>query len=210
MITLLPGSTCDIGAEEFSAHRPPYTLPCGHVLCRACCDAIVEKSPPRLEPVCPFCREAFKASDPRVVRVDWAAMPRSQSVAPSINDNPTRIPSLSGNIWKEHSHPSDNSRGRPEARQLEDKVAKLAATKTSVEAIQNLLADLDHWLLHAKRDSSVSAHICPFISIISDMSAVHVAVPVGSTVARHPNEPSGALRGDEAREDGGGEPEGRG
>ncbi|KAI5825684.1 hypothetical protein K523DRAFT_396918 [Schizophyllum commune Tattone D] len=193
MITLLPGSTCDIGAEEFSAHRPPYTLPCGHVLCRACCDAIVEKSPPRLEPVCPFCREAFKASDPRVVRVDWAAMPRSQSVAPPINDNPTRIPSLSGNIWKEHSHPSDNSRGRPEARQLEDKVAKLAATKTSVEAIQNLLADLDHWLLHAKRDSSVSAHKFPFISIVSDKFAVHVAVPVGGTVARHSYEPSGPL-----------------
>ncbi|TRM58984.1 hypothetical protein BD626DRAFT_173909 [Schizophyllum amplum] len=191
MITLLPGSTCDIGAEEFSAHRPPFSLPCGHVLCRACCDTIVEKTSPRLEPVCPFCRETFKASDPRVVRVDWAAMPKSQPTPP-LNENPIRVTAMSGNPWKELNHPSDGSRGRPEARQLEDKVAKLAATKTSVEAIQSLLADLDHWLLHAKRDSS-STSLSLSAALLRAILMNHLA---HSEAMRHAKTVEANLRGE--------------
>ncbi|KAI5990266.1 hypothetical protein EDD15DRAFT_2170603, partial [Pisolithus albus] len=47
--------------------------PTGHVLCSRCCHRIVEKTLPRLQPVCPFWREHFTSDDVHLTRTDFSA-----------------------------------------------------------------------------------------------------------------------------------------
>ncbi|KAJ8501719.1 hypothetical protein ONZ45_g12058 [Pleurotus djamor] len=71
MLSLNPGSVCDVCAEEYGPHRLPHSIPCGHVLCASCCSTIVEKTAARLQPVCPFCRESFTNDSIRLIRLDF-------------------------------------------------------------------------------------------------------------------------------------------
>ncbi|KAF9235476.1 hypothetical protein BU15DRAFT_51371 [Melanogaster broomeanus] len=157
MLTLSPGSVCDVCAEEYGPHCVPHSIPCGHVLCSGCCHKIVEKTLPRLKPVCPFCREHFTSDDVRLIRIDFSASgyatPRRRGVmqeALALTDNQApRFPIVETGF----------SRTRAEARRLEDKVAAVAAKKCSVEEVSTLHKELQDWLTHDEKqtDDQLSA-----------------------------------------------------
>ncbi|KAG1823207.1 hypothetical protein EV424DRAFT_1527508 [Suillus variegatus] len=154
MLTLSPGSVCDVCAEEYGPHCVPHSIPCGHVLCSSCCHKIVEKTLPRLQPVCPFCRDHFTSEDVRLIRIDfsasgWATRRRggltealdiADRSAPRRED---RFPFVE----------PGSSRTRAEARRLEDKVAKVAAKKCSVEEVSTLHNELQDWLTNDEKSN---------------------------------------------------------
>ncbi|KAF8548732.1 hypothetical protein OG21DRAFT_1489143 [Imleria badia] len=157
MLTLSPGSVCDVCAEEFGPHCIPHSIPCGHVLCSSCCHKIVEKTLPRLKPVCPFCREQFTSDDVRLIRIDFSASgyatPRRRGGTHEARDThihqAPRFPIVESGF----------SRTRAEARRLEDKVAAVAAKKCSVEEVSTLHQELQEWLTHDEKqqDDQVSS-----------------------------------------------------
>ena len=51
----------------------------------------------------------------------------------------------------------DPPKPRSDARRLQDKVARVAATKTSVEEVSKLHRELEDWLMTAERDEQVSS-----------------------------------------------------
>ncbi|KAH7915535.1 hypothetical protein BJ138DRAFT_997626 [Hygrophoropsis aurantiaca] len=147
MLTLSPGSVCDVCAEEYSPRCAPHCIPCGHVLCASCCHKIVEKTLPRLTPVCPFCREHFTSADVRLIRIDFSA---SGWVAPQRRCATIEALDMADHIPRKDARfpivePS-SARTRAEARRLEDKVAKVAAKKCSVEEVSTLHKELQDWL----------------------------------------------------------------
>lgn len=135
-----------------SSHKSFY--PAGHVLCSSCCHKIVEKTLPRLQPVCPFCRDHFTSEDVRLIRIDfsasgWATRRRggltealdiADRSAPRRED---RFPFVE----------PGSSRTRAEARRLEDKVAKVAAKKCSVEEVSTLHNELQDWLTNDEKSN---------------------------------------------------------
>ncbi|KAF9223125.1 hypothetical protein BS17DRAFT_155114 [Gyrodon lividus] len=151
MLTLSPGSVCDVCAEEYGPHCVPHSIPCGHVLCSSCCHKIVEKTLPRLKPVCPFCREHFTSDDVRLIRIDFSASgyatPRRRGGAHEAADmsvhQAPRFPIVESGF----------SRTRAEARRLEDKVAAVAAKKCSVEEVSTLHKELQDWLTHDEKQT---------------------------------------------------------
>ncbi|KAG2030216.1 hypothetical protein BDR03DRAFT_878846 [Suillus americanus] len=155
MLTLSPGSVCDVCAEEYGPHCTPHSIPCGHVLCSSCCHKIVEKTLPRLQPVCPFCRDHFTSEDVRLIRIDFSASGLATTrrrggltEALDIADRSTprredRFPFVE----------PGSSRTRAEARRLEDKVAKVAAKKCSVEEVSTLHNELQDWLTHDEKSN---------------------------------------------------------
>ncbi|KAI9566071.1 hypothetical protein HD554DRAFT_2279450 [Boletus coccyginus] len=157
MLTLSPGSACDVCAEEYGPHCIPHSIPCGHVLCSTCCHKIVEKTLPRLRPVCPFCREHFSSDDVRLIRIDFSASgyatPRRRGGTHEARDtslhSAPRFPIVEPGF----------SRTRAEARRLEDKVAAVAAKKCSVEEVSTLHQELQEWLTHDEKqqDDQVSS-----------------------------------------------------
>lgn len=158
MLTLIHGSSCDVCAEEYGAQRLPHSIPCGHVLCASCCTTIVEKTSPRLSPVCPFCRVNFNGDDIRLIRMDfttsgWSTPRRLPTVESQYSDLTSEF--LARRTERLLS-PEGNSRIRPEARRLEDKVAKVAAKKCSVEEVSALHKELEGWLLSEKDDQTSS------------------------------------------------------
>jgi len=135
-----------LATVKFSDHpcHPP-----GHVLCSTCCHKIVEKTLPRLRPVCPFCREHFASDDVRLIRIDFSASgyatPRRrggthEALDTSLRSAP-RFPIVESGF----------SRTRAEARRLEDKVAAVAAKKCSVEEVSTLHQELQEWLTHDEK-----------------------------------------------------------
>ncbi|KAG1717460.1 hypothetical protein EDB19DRAFT_1265266 [Suillus lakei] len=150
MLTLSGGSVCDLCAEEYGPHRVPHSIPCGHVLCWGCCHKIVEKTLPRLQAACPFCSDHFTSDDVRLIRTDFS---ESDRVAPRRRGGLTealgRFPSQ-----REDRFPlveSDFQRTRAETRRLEDKVARVAARKCSVEEVSTLHKELQDWLTHDEK-----------------------------------------------------------
>ncbi|KAE9399631.1 hypothetical protein BT96DRAFT_975797 [Gymnopus androsaceus JB14] len=155
MLTLLPGSYCDVCAEEYGPHCLPHTIPCGHVLCASCCNNIVEKTSSRHSPVCPFCREHFTLDSVRLIRTDFSSSgwntPRRlpKSLDMSTSDS-------AADLWSKREErlllsEGGCSRTRDEARRLEDKVAKVAAKKCSVEEVSTLHNELEQWLKSASK-----------------------------------------------------------
>ena len=133
-------------------------LSLGHIFCAHCCSTIVEKTPPRLSPVCPFCREQFSSDSIRLIRLDFQFSGRNA---------PRRLPLLEA-THEAHTEalakraerllvPDGASRSRPEVRRLQEKVARVAATKTSVEEVSSLHRELEDWLMNAERDEQVSS-----------------------------------------------------
>lgn len=129
-------------------------------MCASCCSTIAEKTPPRqLSPVCPFCREHFKPDTARLIRTDFSS---------SGWNTPRRIPPFVENLadsasvlWARKAERflnTDNgcSRSREEeARRLEDRVAKVAHKKCSVEEVSSLHQDLEEWLTSVKSGDQV-------------------------------------------------------
>ena len=115
----------------------------GHVLCLSCCHAIVHKTHPKHAPACPFCRETFTIDTVRLIRIDFSpsgsgwTTPRQQCI-PGVYDNvvdDTEDDVLVSGV-----------RSRTDAKILENKVAKIAARKCSVEEVQGLHKELQEWL----------------------------------------------------------------
>jgi len=174
MLTLGPGSICDVCAEEYSPQCIPHSIPCGesspsttrrrknshlhpgHVLCSSCCHKIVEKTLPRLQPVCPFCREHFSGDDVRLIRIDFSAASRRRGGQQEHHDAVDQQPP------REERFPIIEptfSRSRVEARRLEDKVAKVAAKKCSVEEVSTLHQELQDWLTHDESSDNQVSHL---------------------------------------------------
>lgn len=119
----------------------------GHVLCATCCSTIIEKTPSRLSPVCPFCRVVFTSDAVRKIRIDFTSSGRSTQRVGTI-EAPAHAAFPRGVIAEDRLPPSekDRARLRIEARRLEDKVAKAAAKKCSVEEVAALQHEVDDWL----------------------------------------------------------------
>ncbi|KAH9965293.1 hypothetical protein BC827DRAFT_1114898, partial [Russula dissimulans] len=152
MLTLEPGSLCDVCAEEFGPRNLPHCIPCGHVLCLSCCNNILEKTTSRLPPVCPFCREQFTRAAVRLIRIDFNS-PSSGWSTPRRSPNSPRPPLIEddfpNDLLLKASAPTypepGEARGR-EGRSLESKVARLASKKCSVEEVTALKQEVDRWL----------------------------------------------------------------
>lgn len=124
-------------------------------MCASCCSNIVEKTSPRLSPVCPFCREHFTIDTIRLIRTDFSSSgwntPRRlpKSLDMSASDS-------AADLWSKREEKillseGGCSRTRDEARRLEDKVAKVAAKKCSVEEVSTLHNELEQWLKSASK-----------------------------------------------------------
>ncbi|TFY59248.1 hypothetical protein EVG20_g7860 [Dentipellis fragilis] len=157
MLTLEPCSLCDVCADEYGPRNPPHCIPCGHVLCLSCCNTIIEKTPSRLQPVCPFCREQFTRSTIRLIRIDfngstgsgWSTPRRSPRSprAPLIEDDFPNDLLLKANLPNLPPLPDDAEvKSRTEVRRLESRIARIAAKKCSVEEVTALHKELRGWL----------------------------------------------------------------
>ncbi|KAL1944046.1 hypothetical protein VTO73DRAFT_3864 [Trametes versicolor] len=152
MITLSPGSLCDVCAEEYGAHNLPHSIPCGHVLCLNCCNNIIKKTPSRLTPACPFCRVQFSSDAIRLIRIDFGSgwsTPKKTTIEAHDHIDIGEDDVLLFN--------PGTVKTRAEARRLESKVAKVAAKKCSVEEVTTLHRELQEWLNSDKLDEQTSS-----------------------------------------------------
>ena len=134
-------------------------LSSGHVLCSSCCNTIVEKTSPRLSPVCPFCREPFTSDSVRLIRIDFTA---SRWETPRFKTTSLELSEAHNDSWKQEDRillEPNASRSREEARRLEDRVAKVAVKKCSVEEVSTLHRELQQWL---KSDVKSDDQVRPF------------------------------------------------
>ncbi|KZT03699.1 uncharacterized protein LAESUDRAFT_728996 [Laetiporus sulphureus 93-53] len=152
MISLKPGSFCDVCAEEYGSHNYPHSMPCGHVLCLNCCNNILKKTPTRVTPSCPFCRVPFTSDTIRLVRVEFSNSGRSTPARATADAPDVALDSDDDVLLLTPSSLKDS---RAEARRLEYKVAKVAAKKCSVEEVENLHQELKDWL---SGSSDVKSH----------------------------------------------------
>ncbi|KIK63266.1 hypothetical protein GYMLUDRAFT_72007 [Collybiopsis luxurians FD-317 M1] len=175
MLTLLPGSHCDICATEYSSQCLPHSIPCGHVLCASCSRNIVEKSSARLAPVCPFCREQFSIDDVRLIRTDFST---------SGWNTPRRVPKSlppdsTADVWAKREDKllfsNGTSRARDEARRLEEKVAKVAAKRCSVEEVSSLQNELEEWLKSASPQDDQAYSLYLSAALLRAILMNHVA-----------------------------------
>ncbi|KAI0336999.1 hypothetical protein BDW22DRAFT_1041165 [Trametopsis cervina] len=141
MISLSPGSLCDVCAEEYGPHNYPHSLPCGHILCLSCCNSIIEKTSQRLTPSCPFCRETFTSHDIRLIRMDFTPTSSGWSTPRGGNGVHEVIIESDGEDTL-----SAGLKSREQAKRLEYKVARVAAKKCSVEEVSTLHKELQEWL----------------------------------------------------------------
>ncbi|HEV7737680.1 MAG TPA: hypothetical protein VGO47_09965, partial [Chlamydiales bacterium] len=110
----------------------------GHIFCSSCLDAICEKIwSPRTQPACPFCREAFSKTSIRNLRVDLKT-PRPP--LREVDDDDDDI--------------NDNLSTPSEAKRLEEKVARAAASKCSFEEISELHKEIQQWLASEVKTTS--------------------------------------------------------
>lgn len=183
MLTLEPGSLCDVCADEFGPRNLPHCIPCGslslystsekfslnpshnlsgHVLCLSCCNTILEKTTSRLSPACPFCREQFTRGTVRLIRIDFNG-PSSGWSTPRRSPNSPRPPLIEDdfpNDLLKASAPTFPDLGEARAREgrmLESKVARVASKKCSVEEVTALQQEVDRWLTEVTTVDAVRA-----------------------------------------------------
>ncbi|KAG1719976.1 hypothetical protein EDD22DRAFT_938767 [Suillus occidentalis] len=144
MLTLSPGSVCDVCAEEYNLHCVPLSIPCGHIFCWSCCHKIVQKTLPRLQAACPFCSDHFISDDVRLIRINLSEIGQ---VSPRWREGLTEALDRSPEDRFPLVEPSF-SHARAEARRLEDKVAKVATRTCSFEEVSTLYKELEEWLTH--------------------------------------------------------------
>ncbi|KAF9527170.1 hypothetical protein CPB83DRAFT_895412 [Crepidotus variabilis] len=156
MLTLTPGSACDVCAEEYGQQRMPHSMSCGHVLCASCCTNIVEKTSPRLNPACPFCREPFTQDSLRIIRMDfttsgWSTPHRIPAISTASEFNKVLFDQTTGSLLS-----LTNSKAGLGVRRLEERVARVAAKKCSVEEVSALYKELEEWII-AEKDEQTSS-----------------------------------------------------
>ncbi|KAI0916247.1 hypothetical protein AcW1_009924 [Taiwanofungus camphoratus] len=182
MISLNPGSLCDVCAEEYGPHNYPHSIPCGHILCLSCCNNILQKTSPRLTPSCPFCRVQFTSDNIRLIRVDFGSSgwstPRRGTIeaydtaGDGVNDDDVLL--LNPGILKT----------RAEARRLEYKVAKVAAKKCSVEEVTTLHKELQQWLTSDDKRDDQSSALQLSAALLRAILVNHVAHSEASKIAK--------------------------
>ncbi|KAF8201306.1 hypothetical protein K438DRAFT_1441333, partial [Mycena galopus ATCC 62051] len=202
MLTLNPGSSCDVCAEEYGPHCLPHSIPCGklfypcffdvfftgfffagHVLCSSCCSTIAEKTS-RNAPACPFCRENFTSDSVRLIRMDfntsgWTTPRR----LPNIEAN---IPDFSSDAWSKRLMLADGcSRSRQDARRLEAKVAKVAAKKCSVEEVTTLHKELQDWLTSDTKPDDDTSSLTLSAALLRAILMNHLAHSEASRSAKN-------------------------
>jgi hypothetical protein len=113
-------------------------------LCASCCTNIVEKTSPRLPPVCPFCREHFTSD------------------SAFNNFNSDLLQRKTAHLFNS----SAKSKTRIDVRRLKDKVTKVAAKKCSVQEVASLYKELEEYLVNDKEDMvrPLSSLLSPFFS----------------------------------------------
>ncbi|KAJ8588699.1 hypothetical protein M405DRAFT_933925 [Rhizopogon salebrosus TDB-379] len=186
MLTLTPGSVCDVCAEEYGPHCIPHSIPCGHVLCSSCCHKIIEKTLPRLQPACPFCRDHFTSDDVRLIRIEFSssgwATPRRRGGLTDGLDTLDRSPSRIGERFP-FVEPGFG-RTRAEARRLEDKVAKVAAKKCSVEEVSTLHKELQDWLTHDEKPNEQLSSLALSAALLRAILMNHFAHSEATKMAK--------------------------
>ncbi|KAJ7705570.1 hypothetical protein B0H17DRAFT_1156867 [Mycena rosella] len=184
MLTLNPGSSCDVCAEEYGPHCLPHSIPCGHVLCSTCSTTIAEKTSSRFSPACPFCREHFTSDSVRLIRMDfntsgWSTPRR----LPNIEANP---PDFISDAWSKRLMLADGcSRTRQDARRLEAKVAKVAAKKCSVEEVTTLHKELQEWLTSDTKPDDDTSSLTLSAALLRAILMNHVAHSEASRLAKN-------------------------
>ncbi|KAG1856348.1 hypothetical protein DFJ58DRAFT_683288 [Suillus subalutaceus] len=177
MLTLGPGSVCDVCAEEYSPHRVPHSVPCGHVLCWGCCHKIVEKTLPHLQAACPFCSDHFTSDDVRLIRIGFPDSGRVTSrrrggLSPSRREG--RFPLIEPDV----------PRTRTETRRLEDKVARVAARKCSVEEVSTLHNELQDWLTHDEKSHDQLSSLSLCAALLRAILMNHIAHSEATKIAK--------------------------
>jgi hypothetical protein len=201
MLTLEPGSLCDVCADEFGTHNLPHCIPCGpfslsftsrkfsltpfyclpgHVLCLNCCNNILEKTSSRLSPACPFCREQFTRGTVRLIRFDLGSF-KGGSNTPRKSPTSPRPPLIEDDFPNDlllkasaPIFPDPNETRAREARLLESKVARVASKKCSVEEVTALQKEVDRWLTEVTAADAVrvpSSSSSPSLTLSHPQSA---------------------------------------
>ncbi|KAH9950749.1 hypothetical protein B0H21DRAFT_686066 [Amylocystis lapponica] len=171
MISLLPGSLCDVCAEEYGPHNYPHSIPCGHVMCLHCCNSILEKTSARLSPSCPFCRVQFTSDTIRLIRIDFGgsgwSTPRSGAEVHDSADmgSDDDILLLNPSMFK----------SRSDVRRLEHKVAKVAAKKCSVQEVTMLHKELQQWLTSDVKSEDQASSLYLSAALLRAILVNHVA-----------------------------------
>ncbi|KAI5990990.1 hypothetical protein EDD15DRAFT_2139253, partial [Pisolithus albus] len=203
-------SICDVCTEEFGPQCILHSIPCGEsfsslrhlenflyffkknsiqqvnvVLCSRCCHKIVEKTLPRLQPVCPFCREHFTSDDVRLIHIDFSASGYTPSwrrggmheAHDTIDHQPARREECFPLV--EPTYPCS----RTEVHRLEDKVARVAAKKCSVEEVSSLHQELQDWLSQDESPNDEVSHPASFDSLffLSDSTACALGTGISPT-----------------------------
>ncbi|KAF8273535.1 hypothetical protein EI94DRAFT_1654834 [Lactarius quietus] len=190
MLTLEPGSLCDVCADEFSPRNLPHCIPCGHVLCLSCCNTILEKTTSRLSPACPFCREQFTRSTVRLIRIDFNG-PSSGWSTPRRSPNSPRPPLIEDDFPNDlllkasapHYPEHGEARAR-EGRMLESKVARVASKKCSVEEVTALQQEVERWLTEVTAADASSALYLSSL-LLKAILANHLAFSDAAKTAKH-------------------------
>lgn len=126
----------------------------GHVLCASCCTSIVEKTSSRLSPACPFCREPFTRDSLRIIRMDfttsgWSTPHRVPAISTASEFNKVLFDQTTGSLLN-----FTNPKAGLNVRRLEERVARVAAKKCSVEEVSALYKELEEWIV-AEKDERV-------------------------------------------------------
>ncbi|KAJ6598286.1 hypothetical protein DFH09DRAFT_1394413 [Mycena vulgaris] len=82
MLSLGPGSACDVCLEPFGAElKAPCSIPCGHVFCVSCLQHIARST-------CPLCRTPFEAQHTVQLHIDLDIDLDNSRVRAPYNPNP--------------------------------------------------------------------------------------------------------------------------
>jgi hypothetical protein len=111
MLSLSPGSSCDICFEPFGYdQKQPCSIKCGHVYCRECIEVLALQEPPE----CPMCRQQFEYEDCVRLHLD-----SDNVVGPSLADQGSgEEVQTAKKIWGSIMDISANGATEPVVRQL--------------------------------------------------------------------------------------------
>ncbi|KAJ8503089.1 hypothetical protein ONZ45_g11157 [Pleurotus djamor] len=126
MLTLAPGSACDVCLEPFDhASHAPHSIRCGHVFCMSCLQHLHP-------PSCPLCRQSFGSESIIKLHIDL------DNIRPLNNGSAPEAPSQSA----DH-----------EARRLQEAIADIANRGASEQHLRNVIDECRTFLSGQPRSS---------------------------------------------------------
>ncbi|KAJ6464812.1 hypothetical protein DFH09DRAFT_957634 [Mycena vulgaris] len=180
MLSLGPGSACDVCLEPFGAElKAPSSIPCGHVFCVECDDL---RSLPHSPLICPLLTIlqtiGAKGDISLAAGGEGWSTPRR---LPNIEANP---PDFISDAWSKRLMLADGcSRTRQDVRRLEAKVAEVATKKCSVEEVTTLHKELQEWLTSDARSQTSSLTLSA--ALLRAILMNHVAHSEASRMAKN-------------------------